>query len=108
MKNLLKIILFILLALFLLLIVGSIYDAKYSPRAREGIKNVANLQAVNIGMSKKDVISIMGQPREIINTNNKESYTYISNDESYPYINFVFDENEKIIEINPPNKFNFK
>ena len=31
----------------------------------------------------------MGQPREIINTNNKESYTYISNDESYPYINFV-------------------
>lgn len=108
MKKILKIVGYVFLIIILLLIAGSIYDAKYSPKAREGIKNVSNLQAVNIGMSKKDVISIMGQPYKIINANNKESYEYISNDESYPYINFVFDENEKIIEINPPNKFNFK
>ena len=53
MKNLLKNYFIYSFGSILLLIVGSIYDAKYSPRAREGIKNVANLQAVNIGMSKK-------------------------------------------------------
>ncbi len=107
MKKLFKIILCIFLALFLFLMVGSIYDAKYSPRAREGTRNVARLQNVNIGMSNNEVISIMGQP-EITYTIEGESYDYISNDESHPYISLIFDSNMKVIKIYPSNKFNFK
>lgn len=97
----------IFLALILLLIVGSVYDSKYSSKAREGIKNVANMQNVNIGMSNNEVISIMGQP-EITYTSEGESYDYISNDESHPYISLIFDSNMKVIKIYPSNKFNFK
>ncbi len=93
--------LFLIIALFVFILGGyTIYDALWSSQAINGGRNIYNSKEIKTGISKENVIKIMGKPDSIINGR----FCYLTNNDSYPYIELSFDSIGKVLEIYSPNK----
>lgn len=95
-----KIIVLSILLLVVLIIGYVIYDSHWSYNAEKGEKNILNSRKVKSQMRQEDILSIMGKPDTII----RERFCYITNDDSYPYIEFSFDSLKRVKEIYSPDK----
>lgn len=95
-----KIIVLSILLLVVLIIGYVIYDSHWSSNSEKGGKNILNSRKVKSQMSQEDILSIMGKPDTII----RERFCYITNDDSYPYIEFSFDSLKRVKEIYSPDK----
>lgn len=80
------------------LIVYTIYSANWSQNARKGGTNISNSKKIEIGMDKIQVYNIMGEPDTMIDNR----VCYITNLDSYPYIEFSFNQEGKVLKIYSP------
>jgi outer membrane protein assembly factor BamE (lipoprotein component of BamABCDE complex) len=78
-------------------IYAQMMDAYETPIERNNTKNIA---AVEIGMTKSEVVSIMGEPSYDDKNSNQFSYTYNFSD--YEYIYIYFDSKDRVQEIVNP------
>ncbi len=76
------------------------YSSMWSNKAKKGKSNIINAKLIKFQMKNSVVISLMGRPDTIISNR----FCYMTNDDSYPYIEFSFDSLGRVKEIYSPNK----
>ncbi|KAB1156157.1 hypothetical protein [Flavobacterium luteum] len=85
--------------IFAVLIIGYIFfAAHWSVDAKKGKANILNSRRIKSQMSQEDILSIIGKPDTII----KKRFCYITNNDSYPYIEFHFDSLRRVKVIYSP------
>ena len=98
MRKAIKRILLIIGIVIVAIIIALNYHSHFSKAAIKGKENITFSKSIRIGMTKDEVLSIMGKP----DTTKKDDYPIFSygvNDDSYGYVQILFDSAMRVSEI---------
>jgi hypothetical protein len=74
----------------------NIFEQNFSKCALEGKKNKLNSRKIKVGMSKDDIINIMGKPAKSLSESGSAILLYPTYDDSHPYIEIGIDSERKV------------
>ncbi len=75
------------------------YDRHLSSDANVGSYHRMKAKGLSIGMSKREMLGIMGSPDTLYFSDGKEVIFYTTHDRSNMYIIVVFDSTKRILEL---------
>ncbi|MBI5323761.1 MAG: outer membrane protein assembly factor BamE [Ignavibacteriae bacterium] len=101
MKKTTKIVIGLFVIPFLVLVLIINYYGHFSPKAIKAKENLEHSYNVKIGMTKDEVIKIMGKPDQITNVN-IYNYHYDLNDDSKGSGQISFDSTKRVTRIDFP------
>ncbi|MBL7692805.1 MAG: hypothetical protein JNM41_14525 [Flavipsychrobacter sp.] len=105
MSGRIKFFFFIGLGLIAALCLWDDYDRNRSGRAMSAKRNISNSKKLQIGMTKTEVIAVMGLPNDSVAREYDRVrvdvmlYFYATNDDSEPYIQVNFNERGRVSHI---------
>lgn len=105
MSNRVKYLIIIVLGLMAALWLWDDYDRNMSEGAKAAKRNISNSKKLRIGMTKSEVVTVMGFPNDSIAREYDRVhvdvmlYYYTTNDDSNPYIQVNFNERGRVSHI---------
>lgn len=102
-KLLLLYVIYSICSIFILLTIYALHDEHYSKKAIIGKRNISNSSKIYNGMKIEDVVRLMGIPDEIEYRKNEVAYKYLTNNNSFPFGNILFNQLNEVVKFDFPS-----